>query len=115
MNSIPLLGTHKKTKMNRLEYIWFSCILQGFHNCHYSFLNWRDLIGGNHSGYGILPEDDDLEYCISYFWESLQPEIYSKEFLDYLMQISNDVKEGRVETVEWTEEMMNEDFGLIDD
>ena len=38
-------------------------------------------MGGNYEGYGILPEDDDLEWCIDYFWDSLEDDIYPKEFL----------------------------------
>lgn len=104
MYDLPLLGTNTdKTKLTWIEYIWFSCILQGWYHFGCSFRNWADLMGNNYKGYGILPEDDDLEWCIDYFWGSLEDEIYSKEFLESLLQMCDDVKNGRVETYSMNE------------
>jgi hypothetical protein len=86
--------TEMKTKISNIEYLWI-CISQGWHNFAYSFRNWGDLMGGNHEGYGILPEDDDLEWCIGYFWDSLDEGVYSKEFLEYLHQLLEDVNSGK--------------------
>lgn len=110
--SRPLLGTDKnKTKLSWFEYIWSCCIHQGWYNCYCSFRNWADLIGNSYQGYGILPEDDDLEWCNDYFWDSLQDDIYPKEFLEHLMQLADDVDSGRVKPVPFTREM----FDRIDD
>ena len=98
MFSRPLLGTDK-TRLNWFEYIWNSCIRQGWYNCGYAFRNWADLMGNNYEGYGILEEDDDLEYCISYFWESLEDDIYPKDFLEHLMQLADDVRTGKEELI----------------
>lgn len=96
MFSMPLLGTNKsKTKLSWFEYIWFSCILQGWMNCWYSFRIWADLMGNNHEEYALLTDDDELEQCILYFWDSLEEEIYDKEFLEMLMQMSEDVRTGK--------------------
>lgn len=114
MFSKPLLGTGKeKTKLSWIEYYWNSCILQGWYNCWYSFKNWADLMGNSYQGYGLLPEDDDLEWCIDYFWQSLEDEIYSKKFLEDLMQMSEDVRTGKVETVPFTREMFDRIGDLI--
>lgn len=112
MFSKPLLGTDKeRSKLSWFEYILFSCIQQGWYNCWYAFKNWADLMGNNYRGYGLLPEDDDLEMCILYFWDSLEDEIYPKEFLDSLMQMVDDIETGKVEPVPFTREM----FDRIDD
>ena len=106
--SKPLLGTNKK-KLSWVEYILLSCIQQGWYNCWYSFKNWGDLMGSNYQGYGILAEDDDLEWCIDYFWASLEDEIYPKHFLEELMQMVDDmvddVDTGKVKTYSMDEVM----------
>lgn len=97
--SRPLLGTDTdKIKLSWFEYIWNSCILQGWANFYYSFRNWADLMGNNYQDYALLKEDDPLEQCILYFWDSLEEEIYSKDFLESLLQMSHDVKTGKVKT-----------------
>ena len=114
--SKPLLGTNNnKVKLSWIEYIWFSCILQGWHNCWYSFQNWKDLMTGNWQYYTLLDDDDPFECCSSYFWGSLEEEIYSKEFLESLMQMAEDVKTGKVETVPYTKEMFDKLFDLVGD
>ena len=119
MFSRPLLGTDTdKVKLSWFDYVWNSCILQGWYNFACAFRNWADLMGNNYEGYGILKEDDDLEWCIDYFWESLEDDIYSKDFLESLLQMADDVKTGKVETIpmddlmkelkEWSEEKDDE-------
>jgi hypothetical protein len=116
MFSRPLLGTEKnKIKLSWAEYIWNSCILQGWYNCWYSFKNWGDLMGNNYTGYGILKEDDDLEWCIDYFWSSLEDEIYPKEFLEYLMQLADDVTTGKEKVVPFTKDMFDKLDDLVGD
>jgi len=106
--SKPLLGTHKnKVKLSWIEYIWFFCILQGWHNCWNSFQNWKDLIGNNYQDYALLESDDPLEQCILYFWDSLDEEIYSKEFLEQ-MRMAEDCRTGKVETVPFTRDMFDD-------
>jgi len=99
MFSKPLLGTNtKKTKLSWVEYIWHSCIIQGWYNCWYAFKNWADLMGNNYQEYALLASDDPLEQCILYFWHSLEDEIYPKHFLDSLLQMVDDIDTGKVKT-----------------
>ena len=115
--SRPLLGTNtNKTTMSWIEYILFSCIQQGWYNCWCAFKNWADLMGNNYEGYGVLAIDDDLEHCILYFWDSLEDDIYPKEFLESLMQMSDDVRTGKVKTypmedvmkhLEWADKVLD--------
>jgi hypothetical protein len=96
MFSKPLIGTNtKKTKLSWTEYIWNSCIIQGWYNCWYAFKNWGDLMGDNYQEYALLVSDDPLEQCILYFWDSLEDEIYPKEFLESLLQMVDDIETGK--------------------
>ena len=97
--SRALLGTDKeKTKLSWVEYILFSCIQQGWMNCWYAFQNWGDLMGNNYAEYALLKDDDPLEQCILYFWDSLEDDVYPKKFLESLMQMVDDVETGKVKT-----------------
>lgn len=114
--SRPLLGTNtNKTSMSWIEYIWFSCILQGWTNCFYAFQNWKDLIFNEYEGYGVLAIDDDLEHCILCFWDSLEDDIYPKDFLEELMQMAYDVQTGKVETIPFDRDMFDHMTDLVND
>ena len=116
MFSKPLLGTNKKkTKLSWFEYILFSCLQQGWYNCWYSFKNWGDLMGNNYQDYALLKEDDPLELCILYFWDSLEDEIYPKFFLEELLQMVDDVDTGKVKTVPFTKDMFDKLNDLVGD
>jgi hypothetical protein len=64
-------------------------------NFYYAFKNWADLMGNNYQDYSLLKEDDPLELCILYFWDSLEDEIYPKFFLEELMQMVDDIDTGK--------------------
>jgi hypothetical protein len=67
----------------------------------------------NVNDYALLEEHDPLEECIDWFWSGLnEEEVYPKEFLEYLLQISDDVRTGKVETYEWDE--WEKDLELLD-
>ena len=106
MFSKPLLGTNKETtKLSWFEYIVFSCIQQGWMNCWYAFQNWKDLMFNEYQDYALLVSDDPLEQCILYFWDGLEDDIYPKDFLDHLLQLSDDVRTGKEKVVP-----LDEDF-----
>lgn len=114
--SKPLLGTDTdKVKLSWFEYIWNSCIKQGWYNCWYAYKNWADLMGNNYQDYALLKTDDPLEQCILYFWDGLEDEIYPKHFLEHLLQLSDDVKTGKEELIPMDENFMNRLKDLVDD
>jgi len=114
--SRALLGTNKKkTKLSWVEYILFSCIQQGWMDCWYSFQNWADLMGNNYSEYALLASDDPLEQCILYFWDSLEDDIYPKEFLESLLQMVEDVDTGKIRTYPMEDVMSDIMKGLDED
>ena len=53
-------------------------------------------MGNNYQDYALLVSDDPLEQCALYFWDSLEDDIYPKEFLESLMQMADDVETGKV-------------------
>ena len=106
--SRPLLGTNtKKVKMSWVEYIIFSCIQQGWYNCWYSFKNWGDLMGNSYEDYALLKDDDPLEECILFFWDSLEDEIYPKSFLESLLQMVDDIDTGKEKVIPMDDVMEN--------
>ena len=114
--SKPLLGTDtKKTKLSWVEYIWFSCIQQGWYNCWYSFKNWSDLMGNSYQDYALLKDDDPLEQCILFFWDSLEDEIYPKSFLESLLQMVDDINTGKEEVYPLDKDFFDRLKDLTDD
>lgn len=106
--SKPILGTDtKKIKLSWFEYIIFSCFKQGWYNCWYSFQNWKDLVLNNYQDYALLKDDDPLEQCILYFWDSLEDEIYPKKFLESLLQMVDDIETGKEEVILMNDVMKN--------
>jgi len=72
-------------------------------------------MGNNYQDYALLKTDDPLEQCILYFWDSLEEDIYPKEFIESLMQMSEDVRTGKVETVPFTKDMFDKLDDLVGD
>ena len=116
MYSKPLLGTDtKKTKLSWFEYIIFSCLKQGWYNCWYSFQNWSDLMGNSYQDYALLKDDDPLEQCILFFWDSLEDEIYPKSFLESLLQMVDDINTGKEEVIPLDKDFFDRLKDLTDD
>ena len=114
--SKPLLGTDtKKYKMSWANYIWNGCFVQGWYNCWFAFKNWADLMGNNYEGYALLKEDDPLEMCILYFWDSLEDEIYPKYFLDSLLQMTYDIETGKEKVYPIDEDFFDRMKDLVKD
>lgn len=99
-NSKLILGTDRKTiKISWPEYILTHLIPTWFQSFNINFRIWLDLMTDNVNDYALLKEDDALEECKEWFWSSLSEDgVYPKEFLEYLLQLSDDVKTGKVET-----------------
>jgi len=72
-------------------------------------------MGNNYQDYALLKTDDPLEQCILCFWDSLEEDIYPKEFLESLMQMSEDVRTGKVETIPFTRDMFDKLDDLVGD
>jgi len=93
-----------KTKLNWFEYWIGHCWMTGWQSIRHNFRMWADLMGSNYDGYALMREDDPEVECIEWFWASLnEDDVYDQDFLEYLMQMADDVMTGKVETVPWEE------------
>ena len=72
-------------------------------------------MGNNYSEYALLVSDDPLEQCILYFWDSLEEDIYPKEFLESLLQMVEDVDTGKIRTYSMEDVMSDIMKGLDED
>ena len=53
-----------------------------------------------------MREDDPEAECLDWFWTSLnEDDVYPQEFLEYLMQMVEDIELGKVETYSMDEVM----------
>jgi len=101
MFSTPVKGTHpNKTKMNWWEYWIGHCWMTGWQSIQHNFRMWADLMGSNYEVYALPRTVDDPEQeCHEWFWACLnEDDVYPKEFLEYLMQMVEDIELGKVET-----------------
>ena len=122
MISKPVLATDKKkTTLNWWEYYIGHCWMTGWQSIRGAFRIWADLMGSNYKDYALprTAEDPEAE-CIEWFWATLgEDEVYSKEFLEYLLQMVDDIDTGKVKTYpmedvmeelkEWVKEWAEED------
>jgi len=118
MFSKKVLSTDKeKTTLNWWEYWIGHCIATGFQSMRLAFINWTHLMWfeEEQKNYALLKDDDPLEQCILYFWDSLEDETYPKEFLESLMQLSEDVRTGKEKVVPFTQDMFDRIEDLIGD
>ena len=118
MISKPVLATDKeKTTLNWFEYWFGHCWMTGWQSIGDAFRIWQDLMSGNYEVY-VLPrtaEDSEAE-CIEWFWATLgEDEVLPKSFLEYLMEMAEGVRTGRVETVPLDEDFFDRLEDLVKD
>lgn len=102
MYSTPVRGTAKnKTTLNWWEYWIGHCWMTGWQSIRHNFRIWADLMGSNYENWNILSDVNDPEQeCLEWFWAGLnEDDVYPKEFLEYLMQMVDDIETGKVETI----------------
>lgn len=99
--TIRTIFSNKKIKMSWFEYYTSHVIPTIFYSIKQSFYFWIKLLQGDTSDYDIYSdqEEEKFEFLVYDFWSSLEDEILDKEFVEYLMQLSDDVKTGKVKTV----------------
>ena len=112
-----VLSTDKqKTTLNWWEYYIGHCWMTGWQSIRSNFRMWSDLMGSNYASYKLLKEDDPEAECLDWFWGSLnEDDVYDKEFLEYLMEMAEDVRTGRVETVPLDDDFFDRLKDLTDD
>jgi len=90
--------------------------MTGWQSIGSAFRIWADLMCSNYKDYALPRTVEDPEQeCIEWFWGTLgEDEVYPKEFLEYLLQMVDDIDTGKVKTYpmedvmkeleEWAEE-----------
>lgn len=102
--------------MNWFEYYVLHCWMTGWQNIRGTFKIWSDLMTGNYKDYALMWYDDPYEECYNWFWSQLgEDDTLPKDFLEYLMQMADDVKSGKVKTYPLTEDMIDKLDELIGD
>jgi hypothetical protein len=117
MFSTPVRGTHpNKTKMNWWEYWIGHCWMTGWQSMRMTFRIWADLMTSNYANYALLKEDDPETECIEWFWASLnEDDVYPKEFLEYLMQMVDDIETGKEKVIPLDEDFFDRMKELVKD
>ena len=81
----------------------------------YNFKVWADLLTNNYDRYVLLEEDDPYQECYEWFWASINiDDILSKEFLEELYQMIDDIDTGIVKTVP-AEDVFQKMKEIVDD
>ena len=85
--------------MTHFDYITKHMLPGWVESWTYNFKVWSDLMTGNYKPYaepwGESPERD----CYEWFWASINiDDIYTKEFIEELLQMKKDVESGKVKT-----------------
>ena len=86
-----------KNKMSWWEYYVFHCWMTGWRTISSNFRVWADLMGSSYENYALPRTVEDPEQeCLEWFWVGLNDDdVYPKEFLEYLMQMVDDIKTGK--------------------
>ena len=86
--------------MNFFEYWIGHCWMTGWKSIRNNFRMWSDLMTSNYANYALMKEDDPEEECRDWFWTSLnEDDTYPKEFLEYLIEISDKIDKGEMELI----------------
>ena len=115
--SKPLLATDKKkTTLNWWEYWIRHCWMTGWQSISDTFRIWTHLMTSKYENYALMKEDDPEAECLDWFWTSINlDETYPKEFLEYLMQMVDDVDTGKIRTYPMEDVMLDIMKGLDED
>jgi len=107
--SKSILATSPNTvKMNWWQYWIGHCWMTGWQSIRSNFRMWGDLMGSNYASYALMKEDDPEAECLDWFWASLvEDDVYPKDFLEYLMQMVDDIETGKEEVIPMDDVMAN--------
>jgi hypothetical protein len=94
--------------MNWWQYWIEHCMMTGWQSIRSNFRIWSDLMGSNYASYALLKKDDPEAECLDWFWASLvEDDVYDKDFLEYLMQMVDDIATGKEEVIPMDDVMAN--------
>jgi len=99
--------------MTHFDYITKHMLPGWVESWTYNFKIWADLMTGNYAPYANPWGESPERECYEWFWSSINlDDIYSKEFVEDIVQRMKDVKSGKVKTIpydkileEWSEDV----------
>ncbi len=120
IHTTPVKGTAPKknrTTLNWWEYWIGHCWMTGWQSIRVAFRIWADLMGSNYKDYALPRTAEDPEQeCLEWFWVSLgEDDTYPREFLEYLLQMVDDIETGKEELIPMDEDFMERLKNLVDD
>lgn len=103
------MGYCPKAMIRLLRY-WFRHSLRtGFRSFHVAAINWADLMWfpENQKKYTLFREDNALEECLLFFWDSLEDNTLPIEIYEYIEKTVQGINDGTVNAVSF-------DFGTLE-
>ena len=102
--------------MTHLEYITKHLLPSWVQQWSCNFRIWADLMTNNYDRYVLLEEDDPYQECYEWFWASINiDDILSKEFLEELYQMIDDIESGKEKLIPMPADMLKRMEDLVDD
>ena len=100
----PFFMTHFKYITDHLLRAWVQ-------SWTYNFKIWADLMTNNYEAYANPYGESPERECYEWFWASISmDETYSKDYLESLYQMMDDIDSGKVKPIPITlEELVEED------
>ena len=93
--------------MTHLKYITDHLLLAWVQQWTYNFRIWADLMTNRYDGYALLEEDDPYQECYEWFWAYINiDDTYSKEFLEELYQMIDDIESGKEKLIPMPADML---------
>ena len=85
--------------MTHFDYITKHMLPGWVESWTYNFRIWADLMTGNYKSYENPCGESPERECYEWFWASLNlDDIYTKAFIEELLQMKKDVESGKVKT-----------------
>ena len=85
--------------MTHFDYITKHMLPGWVESWTYNFRIWADLMTGNYKSYENPCGESPERECYEWFWASFNmDDIYTKEFIEELLQMKKDVESGTVKT-----------------
>tara|TARA_A100001201_G_scaffold136310_1_gene125207 strand:- start:237 stop:566 length:330 start_codon:yes stop_codon:yes gene_type:complete len=86
--------------MSHFKYITDHLLRAWVQSWIYNFKIWADLMTNNYEAYANPYAESPERECYEWFWASISmDETYSKDFLESLYQMMDDIDTGNVKTV----------------
>ena len=86
--------------MTHFKYITNHLLPSWVHQWIYNFKIWADLMTNNYKAYANPYGESPEQECYEWFWASISmDDTLSKEFLEYLYQMVDDINSGKVKTI----------------